>query len=1117
VTYTIIPVSPTGCADGPQQTVVVTINPTPRIFPVPINSIQCDSTTTNIQLISPSEFTSGVISFNYTVTTTGSVTGFISPTDNLPNNHIIADNLVNQTDHFQEVTYRVVPISPTACSAGPPQDITVTVNPTPRATPVNIKPAICFGGTTEIVLTSPTVMTSGIIKFDYDISFTGVPGDVVGNSASVDNKMQGDKLMFIYKNSAPPSRIDTLNSVLFAIQPKVVGLACPAGNIITTEVQVHPKTIKYNYPGTNGTGILITKQLTCNISSGLAALRVIMTEGADPYHIRWTGPVGYERIDSVEIKNLNIGQYAVKVTDNLGCSNDSIINIIPFTARPQIFAVPVIPPDIHVSCPGGNDGSVRVYVSSGITAPYYFWVVFNNTDTLPGPGVFTGNYNPSDPNTYKVYNNLKAGNYMLVIRDVKGCYIVKNTELKEPAPIKVVFQKSNYSGFDISCRGYSTGSALAQPTGGTGSYSYLWYSATGLPLTVSTTTNLLDSVSAGKYYLITTDMMGCSKKDSVTLYDPPGMDLTDSELSLSPDGITNISCFGGSDGYINMTITGGSGVYTYSWTLNTDPLFTASAEDISGLKAGIYSCTVTDLNGCVLRLNPGSVLPTFELSEPTALDITAIPSFSTDGNFNINCFGGTTGSIDITVTGGSTGTYKYAWSTPDGSGLVAGQEDQNSLTAGTYHLVVSDSNNCIAVKDVILSHPAALEAILTPTDITCFPVGSANGTVTLTVTGGVAPFTYLWSNGATTKDISGLAEGFYKVTVHDFNGCEITTDSVRINLPPPLAYTMTKSDYNGFNISCYGLANGSIQIIMTGGLAPYIFSWTGPDEFIATTKDISNLKAGLYHLLITDSNYCTATEDINLTEPLKLGMTLSLSASTAGGFHINCAGDNTGSIGIEPLNQVKSVDYIWADGIFGKTRTGLQAGDYNVIITDANNCHADSTITLSEPDSLKLIFDISKPFCPDKPDGEIRLNVSGGVMGTDYSYKWSDNSTSNDLSDIPEGFYRVIVTDLNSCSIRDSVYLEPLNETCLVIPNAISPNGDLINDVWNIGMVELYPDMEIKIFNRWGESIWRSEKGYPKPWDGTSNGSYLPIDSYHYIIDLHNGSKVLVGNVTIVR
>jgi gliding motility-associated-like protein len=100
---------------------------------------------------------------------------------------------------------------------------------------------------------------------------------------------------------------------------------------------------------------------------------------------------------------------------------------------------------------------------------------------------------------------------------------------------------------------------------------------------------------------------------------------------------------------------------------------------------------------------------------------------------------------------------------------------------------------------------------------------------------------------------------------------------------------------------------------------------------------------------------------------------------------------------------------------------------------------------------------------------------------------------------------------------RDSVQVDPLNETCLVIPKAFSPNGDLINDVWNIGLKELYPKMEVKIFNRWGEPVWRSEKGYPIPWDGKSNGAQLPIDSYHYIIDLHNGSRPLIGNVTIVR
>jgi gliding motility-associated-like protein len=95
--------------------------------------------------------------------------------------------------------------------------------------------------------------------------------------------------------------------------------------------------------------------------------------------------------------------------------------------------------------------------------------------------------------------------------------------------------------------------------------------------------------------------------------------------------------------------------------------------------------------------------------------------------------------------------------------------------------------------------------------------------------------------------------------------------------------------------------------------------------------------------------------------------------------------------------------------------------------------------------------------------------------------------------------------------------VDPTNGSCLIIPNAISPNDDLINDVWNIGMIDLYPKIEIKVFNRWGQTIWVSEKGYPRPWDGKSNGVVLPIDSYHYIIDLHNGSKPILGNVTIVK
>ncbi len=282
-------------------------------------------------------------------------------------------------------------------------------------------------------------------------------------------------------------------------------------------------------------------------------------------------------------------------------------------------------------------------------------------------------------------------------------------------------------------------------------------------------------------------------------------------------------------------------------------------------------------------------------------------------------------------------------------------------------------------------------------------------------------------------------------------------------------------------------------------------------------RDISGLRSGEYIIMITDANFCTGTDTIELTEPGKLGMDIELSLSLTGGHNINCAGDNSGSIEVTPVNQVGDVNYLWSDGSTDFYRTALTAGNYSVIITDANGCHADSTVILTEPDSMLLIFNINQPWCTDKPDGSIELTVTGGMAGTDYSYLWSDGSTEKDIYGIASGWFSVQVTDLNGCSETDSVFVEPLHETCLVIPNAISPNGDLINDYWNIGLTELYPEIEIKIFNRWGEEVWRSEKGYPEPWDGRSNGAILPIDSYHYIIDLHKGRKPLIGTITIVK
>ena len=334
---------------------------------------------------------------------------------------------------------------------------------------------------------------------------------------------------------------------------------------------------------------------------------------------------------------------------------------------------------------------------------------------------------------------------------------------------------------------------------------------------------------------------------------------------------------------------------------------------------------------------------------------------------------------------------------------------------------------------------------------------------------------------------------------------------------PRAHYTTEISAYNGFNITCYGKANGYIRISPSKDLAPYIFDWTGPDGFTASTEDISGLVAGQYALSLTDVNNCVTSETFVLTEPERLSMTIIPSVSTDGAFNISCAGASTGSIAVAALNNVGSADYLWIDGAMGSTRTNLSAGNYKVIITDSNNCQADSSLTLTEPEKIKLTFEIIDSYCPDSPDGVVTVNANGGVPGTDYKYIWSDNSTETEISNIPAGRYSVTVTDLNQCSVKDSAMVRYLHDICLIIPDAFSPNRDLINDNWQIGNIEFYPDVEITIYNRWGQMVWESERGYPILWDGRSKGIDLPVDAYHFVIDLHNGTKLFVGDVTIVR
>ena len=1101
------------CSGSP-FTVDIWVEPTARVISTISNDTICNNQQITYSLSTPTNAIFGVTYNVEVINNYSEITGYTQLRHNLPDISI-DETLNNSGDTARMIMYVISPaitdINGIQKCQGINDTIRVWVNPTPRAVPRNISPAICYGGTTQIILESPTVMTKGDIVYDYSVTTTG-GSSIGGDFTSMTDLVNGHTIARSYTNKA-----DTIYSVYFSIIPRNNIMSCVSGDTSLHQVRIHPHPLDTMF---------LSTPFTCS-GGNEGIITAVLSRGSKPDSIYWhrpsfLGDTAY--VTSENSTDLNIryaGYYWVTVYDSLKCSyNWSDYNplakaFVSGTTFVTNLSVAGYPTGYDVTCPGASDGIIRIMedVSSTATPPFEFWLVLNDADTVLNDIIWT-------KGSIYYANNMAAGQYRLIMRDMNNCYNEPNPiTVTEPENISVTFGKKVFEGgYNVSCKGYSDGQVwVSSVTGGNpGGYKYKWYTYDGL-ITGPDTLDRLDNVSAGTYYLLTTDRY-CTKVDSVTLIQPEGMNMAEFNLSYTSDSLFNISCNGGNDGSIDITITGGSGNYTYFWT--DSALFSATTRNISNLSAGTYVCEIKDVNGCILRLQPSSALPAFTLTEPAPLDITSVLSASPAGPFNIGCNGGT-GSIDISVTGGSEGLYQFKWSASEGgSGIVDGEEDQFSLTAGRYHLEVEDLYGCIAVYDTILTEPDEISTVVVTTNITCGAVGLDNGSIELSVTGGVAPYTYFWTDSvsfsSTDKDISNLGEGTYYVTITDANGC-VYIDSAHIELPPAITFTTTLSDRNGYNVSCYGRSDGAIDISLTSGLAPYVFNWSGPDGFTASTGDISGLKAGEYILSITDVNLCSAYDTIILTEPGRLGIDVTLSSSFAGDYQINCAGSSTGSIEVVPVNQAGAVTYLWSDGNTSSLRTGLPEGIYELIITDSNGCHADTTLQLTAPDSIKIEFNITQPLCPDMPDGSIELAVTGGVPGADYNYRWSDNSVNKDLSGIVSGLYSVVVSDMNGCIARDSVFVEPIQELCLIIPNAISPNGDLINDYWNIGLKELYPEIEVKIFNRWGEEIWRSAKGYPDPWDGRSKGSLLPIDSYHYIIDLHNGTKPIMGTVTIVR
>jgi hypothetical protein len=300
----------------------------------------------------------------------------------------------------------------------------------------------------------------------------------------------------------------------------------------------------------------------------------------------------------------------------------------------------------------------------------------------------------------------------------------------------------------VLCNGNSSGSiAVAKPTGGVPPFSYDW--GGGI------TTQNRSGLNAGSYSVTATDANNCFASASTTITEPV-------VIAITTTSITAVKCKGQSTGSISISTTGGTSPYTYSWNDG------ATIQNRTGLAAGTYSVTATDANGCTNTLSGITV------TEPaTSISLSAITT-------NVNCFGGSTGSnINLTVNGGTSG-YTYMWSNSETT------QNISAIPAGTYSVTVTDANSCTSVLSKTIDQPTAITLSTTFVNQSC--PGANDGTITLTVSGGTTGYTYLWSNTATTQNISGLTAGSYSVTVTDAKSCTATT-SVTISTTKSNAVT----------------------------------------------------------------------------------------------------------------------------------------------------------------------------------------------------------------------------------------------------------------------------------------------------------------------------------------
>ncbi len=818
---------------------------------------------------------------------------------------------------------------------------------------------------------------------------------------------------------------------------------------------------------------------------------------------------------------LGNGSYTIRIKDSFGCKKDT--SLLIDDPLPIALNVGITDP----LCNNDTNGIVSLTANGG-TSPYQYAI---------GSGSYTNS---------NTFNNLSSGNYLVKVKDTNNCYKDTTVEVKDPTEVQQSFTLTNNK-----CFGDTTGIIVVAGIGGKTPYTYAINTGS------YSSSNTFNSLTAGSYTIYTKDSNGCVKDSIVSLAQPDKLKplanvkqstcegLNDGKVVLAATGgvtsyqyaigsgsytsnatfdplatgtyifhikdsndceadttiaiadsliinanysVTDALCADSTSGWISVSPSGGANPYQYAIGSGTYQ----SSNTFTGLGSGNYVVHVKDSFGCQKDTN-------ITVNEPAEVKLSANiihPQCNSDSN----------GVINVSGSGG-TAPYQYAI----GNNSYGSNNIFANLYEGTFAIKLKDSNNCYKDTSITLLSPDELIFTLNIKDVLCF--GESTGSVTVNGTGGTPAYTYSIdaSPFQSNNTLTGINAGMHGVKMRDNKGC-IKDTNILVTEPSELFI----NELDITNPTCEGMSDGAINIVGTGGTPAYTYSVDG--NSFSTNSTIISLQEGRYTVVVKDQNNCEADSLVDLQ-----GYPHTL-LDEVGITPVTCFGFSDGKLEVQASGGTPPFRYQLNSEALADTAIFLNliTGSYAITVVDSFGCEKDTSIHLPSPEKLAIKTLVTPNDCDGRDNsGVITANVVGGTEP--YSYRWNTvgSESTNSITGMPNGIYKVNVTDLNNCSDSAEANIE-YDDCCLVfIPDAFTPNNDGLNDIIRVLAKGEFTLINFSIYNRFGERVFVTDN-IEEGWNGIYKGTLQDLGTYYYyvkgICGYSRKSKVFYkGSITLIH